>query len=105
MAESFRAKKDGQVGFVHTINGEQRFIADVDDPATGVSAGMAALISGGRATVEIPARAAAAFGSESAQQFIDTQAELFASLEEARPISTALGGALPGFAVPGGKVV
>ena len=37
MAESFRAKKDGQVGFVHTINGEQRFIADVDED--GLSGG------------------------------------------------------------------
>ena len=104
-SQELRNKATGKLGRFFLIRGEQRFIANEDDPTAGVGALEAGLIAAGRSTVEIPERFMAALGSEQAQQRISRSDALFAALEAEHPVATGLGAALPGFAVPGGKVV
>ncbi len=97
--------ENGVPGRYDRIRGEVRFIADTDDPTEGVGALEAGLISAGRAASEIIPRTAAALGDVGQQQQIAQADELFASLEAEHPVATGIGQAVPGLAVPGGKIV
>ena len=122
MAASFRAEKDGAQGFVHTINGEQVFIAD--DPANAPGAEVfvggqqiaggapgAALIGFGETIANTQLRGQAAVdtirgetGTEAQQDFAEVKS-LLAPLEAEHPFATAVGQSVPGFLLPSSKAV
>lgn len=103
-SQELRNDQTGELGRFHLINGQQRFIPNEVDPASEEGALSAGLIAAGRSASEIPQRAAAAFGDpQAAEQLADTE-QLLGSLTEAHPIASAVGEAIPGFAVPGGKL-
>jgi len=106
MPERVKDPETGQLGFLQQIRGETRFIPDdpANDPAVGVGAFKSSLISAGRSFREIPTRVSAAAGGDEARRKLAETENLFASLNAEHPIATAVGQAVPGFAVPGGKV-
>jgi hypothetical protein len=106
MAGPQRAFNDetGQYGYVHTINGQPRFIADSDNPAEDVGPFGAALIGAGQMVSTTPERVQAVFGDEEALASVEQTEALMRPLREDHGFATGIGESVPGMLVPGAKL-
>lgn len=103
----------GEKGYLHTIGGKQRFIAD--DPANSPAAGMgpidAALVGFGETISNTGLRLQAATDTLSGEVGTDAQKEfrqvkeLLGPLEDDHAFAMAIGQSAPGFLLPSSKAV
>ncbi len=97
-----RNTKTGETGFSMVVNGERRFFADTGSPAGETGAFTAAMVEAGQFAKTIFDRLGAITGDDAALNRVRRAENLLQPLREERPIATMVGGAIPGFAIPGG---
>ena len=97
-----RDKATGEIGTLQNIRGERRFIPDTASAAEGIGPFEAAMVEAGQFASTVFDRLDAIFGQPEAQQRVRRAEAALEPVREARPISTLVGGAIPGFAIPGG---